>query len=101
MAMIELVCSAAHELVHRSLGTGHIAHARLGARVGRLVDPANEQMWRDALLAEHLAADPHGIEDIVAKLHAYLDSFQEDYEPEEETQELIDQLRRHGYPIPG
>jgi DNA-binding SARP family transcriptional activator len=97
--MIAAICDAAHELAGRSLKTGSTANARLAGSVGRIVDPANEQMWRDALLAEHAAGNSAGVEELVAKLHGYLADFDDDYEPDEETQDLIQELRRHGHPI--
>lgn len=97
--MLSGICDAAHELARRSLTTGDTANARLAGSVGRIVDPANEQMWRDAILAEHAAGNSAGVEELVSKLHTYLDGFNEDYEPDEETQELIKELRRHGHPI--
>lgn len=100
--MIDAICDTAHELVRRSTNAGNPALARLGARVGRMVDPANEQMWRNGLLAEHSAKNRVGVEEIAKRLHDYLDSFGEDYEPEEETQDLLKQLRkRHGYQVAG
>jgi LysM repeat protein/DNA-binding SARP family transcriptional activator len=97
--MIAAICDAAHELAGRSLKSGNTANARLAGSVGRIVDPANEQMWRDALLAEHAAGNSAGVEELVAKLHGYLADFDDDYEPDEETQDLIQELRRHGHPI--
>lgn len=94
--MIAAICDAAHELGGRSLKTGNTANARLAGSVGRIVDPANEQMWRDALLAEHAAGNSAGVEELVAKLHGYLDDFDDDYEPDEEAQDLIQELRRRG-----
>lgn len=100
--MIDAICDTAHELVRRSTNAGNPALARLGARVGRMIDPANEQMWRNGLLAEHAAKNRLGVEEIAKRLHDYLDSFGEDYEPEEETQDLLKQLRkRHGYQVAG
>lgn len=100
--MIDRICDVAHELVQRSVKNSAPALARLGATAGCLVDPANEQMWRNAMMAEHLAGDRRGVEAVARKLNDYLDSFGDDYEPEEETQDLLEQLRsRHGYQIAG
>jgi nucleoid-associated protein YgaU/DNA-binding SARP family transcriptional activator len=97
--MIAAICDAAHELAGRSLKAGGTANARLAGSVGRFVDPANEQMWRDALLAEHAAGNSAGIEELVAQLYGYLENFNDHYEPNEETQDLIEELRRQGHPI--
>lgn len=97
--MVEVICDAAHELVHRSLHAGHHGHAQLGARVGRIVDPANEAAWRDAITAEAAAGNREEVARLVEQLYAWLEAFEEGLEPEEETTELIDQLREHGYRV--
>lgn len=97
--MIETICDAAHELVTRSLRSGHHNHAQMAAHVGRVVDPANEAMWRNALMAEAAAGQREAVARLVENLYAYLESFEEGFEPEEETSELIDQLRDRGYRI--
>lgn len=97
--MVEVICDAAHELVHRSLRAGHHGHAQLGARVGRIVDPANEAAWRDAITAEAAAGNREEVARLVEQLYAWLEAFEEGLEPEEETTELIDQLREHGYRV--
>lgn len=100
--MIDTICDVAHELVQRAAAHRNPTLAKLGSRVGCLVDPANEQMWRNAMLAEHMDNNRAGVEEVAKKLNDYLDSFGDDYEPEEETQDLLDQLRsRHGYKIAG
>ena len=91
--MIAAIGDAAHELATRSLRGGDIANARLAAAIGRQVDPVNETLWRDALRAEHQAGDPRGVDRIVTQLETYLESFEDGYEPEPETQELIEQIR--------
>lgn len=91
--IIQAIGDAAHELVTRSLRTSRIADARLAATVGRQIDPVNETLWRDAMLAESLAGDKDGFERIVSQHEDELDSFEDGYEPEPETVELIDQIR--------
>jgi nucleoid-associated protein YgaU len=94
--MIEKIGDAAHELCNRSLKLGDITHARLAAAVGREVSPVNEIFWRDALRAEHQARDTAGFDRVVAQLEDTLDLLEDGYEPEPETQALIDQIRgRH------
>ena len=90
--MIAAICDAAHELANRSIRTKQAANGRLAAAKGIMVDPTNEAMWRDAMLAEHVAGDRSGIEKTVAKLQAFLNDFEDGYEPEVKTQELIDSL---------
>ncbi|WP_188109354.1 LysM peptidoglycan-binding domain-containing protein [Paeniglutamicibacter gangotriensis] len=97
--MIEVISMAAHELVDRAMAKNDAQLARLGALVGRTVDPANEQAWRDAITAEHLAKDHSGVEEIVEKFHDYLGAFDEDFEPEDETQQLLNELREVGYHV--
>lgn len=92
--IIAAVGDAAHELATRSLRAGDCANARLAAAVGRMVDPVNEIFWRDALMAEHQAGDPTGVERLVKQLESHLDSFEDGYEAEPETQELIASIRR-------
>lgn len=92
--IIAAVGDAAHELATRSLRAGDCANARLAAAVGRMVDPVNEIFWRDALKAEHQAGDPTGVERLVKQLESHLDSFEDGYEAEPETQELIASIRR-------
>lgn len=91
--IIQAIGDAAHELVTRSLRTGRIADARLAATVGRQIDPVNETLWRDAMRAESLAGDKDAFERIVSQHEDELDSFEDGYEPEPETVELIDQIR--------
>jgi len=94
--MIASIGDAAHELATRSLKHGDVASARLAGAIGRQVDPVNEILWRDALLAEHQADDVAGAERIFAQFEEQLDAFEDGYEPEPETQQLIDEIRsRH------
>jgi DNA-binding SARP family transcriptional activator len=93
--MIAAIGDAAHELATRSLREGNTRNARLAAAIGRMVDPINEVFWRDALRAEHMAGDSAGVERLVTQLEHALTQIDPDYaEPEPETEELIEQLRR-------
>lgn len=92
--MIASIGDAAHELATRSLRAGDVANARLAAAVGRQVDPVNETLWRDALRAEHQAGDLRGVERVVTQLEDYLESFEDGYEAEPETQQLIAEVRQ-------
>jgi LysM repeat protein/DNA-binding SARP family transcriptional activator len=93
--MIAAIGDAAHELATRSLRTGDIRNARLAATIGREVDPINELFWRDALRAEHQAGDPKGVDRVVAQLENHLESFEDGYEAEPETTQLIREIREH------
>jgi len=67
----------------------------MAAAIGRMVDPINEVFWRDALRAEHMAGDISGVERLITQLAHALTQIDPDYaEPEQETEELITQLRR-------
>jgi len=90
--MVDLICDAAPGLAYRGIKSNQHSMARLPARVGRLVSPENEQMWRDALLAEHTNGNRPGVEEIAQKLHAFIDSHGDGYEPEDETQDLLEKL---------
>ena len=93
--MIAEIGDAAHELATRSLRDGNTRNARMAAAIGRMVDPINEVFWRDALRAEHMAGDINGVERLVTQLSHALTQIDPDYaEPEQETEELITQLRR-------
>ena len=93
--MIAEIGDAAHELATRALRDGNTRNARMAAAIGRMVDPINEVFWRDALRAEHMAGDISGVERLVAQLSHALTQIDPDYaEPEQETEELITQLRR-------
>jgi nucleoid-associated protein YgaU len=93
MEMIAAIGDAAHELAARSLKAGEFANARLAAAVGRQVDPINEVYWRDAIKAEYQAGDPQGVDRIVAQHATFLESFEDGYEPEDETADLIRRIR--------
>lgn len=89
------ICNAAHELAVRSLKAGNLAQARLASTIGRMVDPIQEQAWRDSLLVEHASGNPEGVEELVSKLEAFLaEVCPEEPEPEGITEELIADLRR-------
>lgn len=91
--IIAAIGDAAHELATRALRAGDTSNARLAAAVGRKIDPVNELFWRDAIKAEHQAGDDAGVERIVKQLELHLDSFEDGYEAEPETQELIASVR--------
>ena len=91
--MIEAIVDAAHELAERSLSRNDVATARIAALVGEKVDPASQIPVRDRLRAEDLANNVDGFEQVVARLNAQLAELPGD-SAFEETQDLIDELRR-------
>lgn len=90
---IAAVGDACHELVTRSLADGDLRTARRAAALAREVDPATELYWRDALEAEEKAGDLASAERIAAQLEHQLDDLEDGYEPEPETQAIIDRIR--------
>ncbi len=99
--MVQSIGDVAHELASRSLRAGDYSNARLAATVGRIVDPVNETFWRAAIKAEYQAHEPLGIDRIIAEHTAYINSFGDGYELEDETAELIRQVREHRETIAG
>ena len=99
MDMLATIGDTCHELATRSLHRGDAAGARTCAALGREIDPINEIAWRDALQAELLAGDRDGFERVVAQLERNLDAFEDGYEPEPETQELIEFGRAAEAPV--
>lgn len=94
--IIAAIGDAAHELATRALRHGDVVNSRLASAVGRQVDPINEIYWRDALRAEHQAGDMAGVDRVVSQLEQHLESFEDGYEAEDETQQLIDDIRGRG-----
>lgn len=93
MEMLALVGDACHEAASRAIDRGDLATARSAAALGREVDPVNETCWRDAMRAELAAGDRDGFDRLVTLLTRQLDEFEDGYEPEFETQRLIDEAR--------
>jgi DNA-binding SARP family transcriptional activator len=87
------ICDVAHELAVRALRNGNPALARWAGTVSRTVDPVNEQAWRDSMMAEYAAGNSAGVEELIAGLNTFLETLDEDFEPEDTTLELIDKLR--------
>ncbi|GGA67858.1 hypothetical protein GCM10011490_18070 [Pseudoclavibacter endophyticus] len=100
MDMLATIADTCHELAVRALDMGDVGAARTTAALGREIDPINEMAWRDALQAELLASDHEGFERIVSLLQQQLDDFEDGYEPEPETQELIDRGRHRARRMP-
>jgi nucleoid-associated protein YgaU len=88
------IVDAAHELAERALADSDVATARIAATIGELADPASQIPVRDRLRAENLADNAPGFEQVVARLNQQLADL-DDGQPEEETQDLIAELRRY------
>jgi nucleoid-associated protein YgaU len=86
------VVDVAHEVARRALEIPDAALARKAATVGRIVDPANEMLWRDALRAEYVAGSREGQRRLVEQVYALADDLESDLEPE--TEQLIAELDR-------
>lgn len=89
--MIATTNDLCHELATRALAAGDHALARRAAGLGRYIDPINEVCWRDALETELAAGDHDRFDRITMQLSDVLTDLEEGYEPEPETQELIEQ----------
>jgi hypothetical protein len=90
--MVAGVVDVAHEVVRRALLVPDFATARRASVVGRIVDPVNELVWRDALRVEYVAGNRESQGRLVAQLYAMADDLETDLEPE--TERLIAELER-------
>ena len=90
--MLAAVVDVAHEVARRALEIPDAALARQAAMAGRLVDPTNELLWRDALRAEYVAGNREGQRHLVEQLYALTDDLETDLEPE--TEQLVAELDR-------
>ena len=92
--MIAGVVDVVHEVVRRALQIPDTMAARRAVAVGRLVDPANERLWRDGLRVEYVAGDRRAQRRLVDQLYALADDLETDLEPE--TEQLIAELNQVG-----
>jgi len=90
--MLAGVVDVAHEVARRALEIPDAALARQATKVGRLVDPTNELLWRDALRAEYVAGSREGQRRVVEQVYALADDLEIDLEPA--TEQLIAELDR-------
>jgi DNA-binding SARP family transcriptional activator len=88
--MLAGVVDVAHEVARRALEIPDVALARQATKVGQLVDPTNEMLWRDALRAEYVAGSREGQRRVVGQVYAWADDLDIDLEPE--TEQLIGEL---------
>lgn len=89
--MISEIVDVAHELTERALLAGDVAMARNASTKACIVDPASEIPVRDRLRTEAMAKDWESFDKVSEDLTARLAEMED--EPEDETAELIDQLR--------
>lgn len=89
--MISEIVDVAHELTERALLAGDVAMARNASTKACIVDPASEIPVRDRLRTEAMAKDWESFDRVSEDLTARLADMED--EPEDETAELINQLR--------
>jgi LysM repeat protein len=87
--MIAEILDAADELGRRALENEDVMQTRFAAKVSQTVEPAAESGWRNEMRAAWLSRDINEFQTIVTKLNSFLDSFDDDYDMEPETQELV------------
>jgi hypothetical protein len=90
--MLAGIVDVAHEVARRALELPDPALARRAALVGRMVDPANEMVLRDALRAEYVAGSREGQRRLVEQIYALADELDSDLEPA--TEELIAEIEQ-------
>lgn len=90
--MICKIGDVAHEIAARALESGDPRRARHAASVGLTVDPISEVHWRNAMRAEYQIGDIEAVERLITQLEDHLTSVDEGYEPDAQTQALIDEL---------
>lgn len=86
---IAAIADTAHELTTRALRSRQPRIANWASAIGTTIEPANEQLWRDRLLAAHASAQPHQVDDTVQRLKATVAHLGP---LEDETISLIDKL---------
>jgi nucleoid-associated protein YgaU/DNA-binding SARP family transcriptional activator len=99
--MLAAIVDVAHEVARRALQTGDTATARQAAATGRLVDAADERVWRDGIRAEWVAGRTEDATRLVDQLQNLLADLDTEAEPETEelfaeVQKLTDRRAAHG-----
>lgn len=85
----------AHTIATRHLRDGFLEAARTALAKVLELDPACELLYRDLFRVEHKAHNPEAITRAVQRLHIALDQL--DLEMSEETEKLLEELRKQGY----
>lgn len=91
--MVDTIADAAYELARRRYMDSSWRKAERAARVGVIVDPSNERLWRIRIHAAHAAGKPEDVEEFIDRMHARISELGFDLEPE--TTNLIEAVRRH------
>lgn len=91
--MVDTIADAAYELARRRYMDSSWRKAERAARVGVIVDPSNERLWRIRIHAAHAAGKPEEVEEFIDRMHARISELGFDLEPE--TTNLIEAVRRH------
>jgi hypothetical protein len=94
--MVAGIVDVSHEVVRRALLVPDAVAARRAVVVGRLVDPTNELLWRDAVRIEYCFGSRESRKRLVDQLYALADDLETDLEPE--TEQLIEDLQSVGTP---
>jgi DNA-binding SARP family transcriptional activator len=90
--MISGIVDVAHEVVRRALLVPDGPAARRAVAVGRLIDPTNELIWRDALRVEYVVGSRESRRRLIDQLYSLADDLETDLEPE--TEQLMADLER-------
>ncbi|WP_159942575.1 LysM peptidoglycan-binding domain-containing protein [Nocardiopsis sp. FR6] len=85
----------AHTIATRHLRDGFLEAARTALVRVLELDPACELLYRDLFRVEHKAHNPEAITRAIQRLHIALDQL--DLEMSEETEKLLEELRKQGH----
>lgn len=91
--MVDTIADAAYDLARRRYMDSSWRKAERAARVGVIVDPSNERLWRIRIHAAHAAGRPEDVEEFIDRMHARISELGFYLEPE--TTDLIEAVRRH------
>lgn len=92
--IIQTLTDIAHEIAARCLTTKDYATARVALATAKMVGPEHEFLWRDSLLIEHAAGNHDKVAEIISTLTN--DDSDVDVDLTDETEDLIDQIRKAG-----
>lgn len=91
--MVDTIADAAYELARRRYMDSSWRKAERAARVGVIVDPSNERLWRIRIHAAHAAGKPEEVEEFIDRMHARISELGFDLEPE--SINLIEAVRSY------
>lgn len=92
--IIQTLTDIAHEIATRCLTTKDYATAKVALATARMVGPEHEFLWRDTLLIEHAAGNHEKVAEIIKSLTN--DDSDVDVDLTDETEEIIEQIRKAG-----